>query len=148
MAEKSETARAAPQLLLLGDNAFKRKLAKLSLRALGARVVEAETLEAAEVAVQDSALAVQAVLVTLEETDGVEAVRRLSAQSGAAFAVLLQRDDRASRIAAASAGVALTLREPVDWAAALDALKPSLRAGSRQPSCGRRRVVGTIRRED
>lgn len=129
MAEMTETARPAPQLMLLGDNAFKRKLAKLSLRALGARVVEAETVEDAEAAIAHAETPVQAVIVTLEETDGVAAVSRLSARSGAAFAVLLPRDDRAARIAAASAGAALTLREPVDWAAALNALGPSLRAG-------------------
>jgi diguanylate cyclase (GGDEF)-like protein len=121
--------------VLLSDNAFKRKLAKLALKALGVRVTEAGAAASARRAViEDIGMqSCTAVVVALRdfEGDGVEACRTLRAAFEAeapngdqpAIALVVERRDEAARRRAANAGVDFALIEPVDWGALLETLE-------------------------
>lgn len=121
-------------LVLFSDNAFKRKLAKLAIQALGVSVYEAASLAAARRAVFEN-LGLErcsAVVVALRdpEGDGVAAAQALRQQFDAArpegdqpvIALVVERRDEALRRKAATAGVDYTMPEPVEWSALIDRL--------------------------
>lgn len=117
------------ELVLLSDNAFKRKLAKLALQALGADVREAGSAATAleALAQPDFAFGCAAVIVAMRDLpgDGCAAARQLreaiDAATGAenaprpALAIISATPEAAALDQAAGAGSDYTLIEPVDW---------------------------------
>lgn len=123
-------------IVLLSDNAFKRKLAKLALQSLGARVIEAASEAAARRAVVEEIGVEQcsAIVVALRDVDakGIGASANLreamdavcDEDSQPAIALVADRRDDLLRTQAADAGVDFTLIEPVDWTTFVERLDP------------------------